>query len=105
MRTGKQRQSRFACASAFWTQPHENEQPRSTRLVLLLTSQGSLRPNSSTANWPDRKLESQRAQHLRLGKSEIFAQAAKFRKLSARFPADQPGKTSRRTLRPVASLE
>ena len=44
------------------------------------------------------------AQHLHLGKSEILAQAAKFRKLSAKFPADHSGKTSHHTLQPLAWL-
>src|SRR5215472_11337652 len=31
MSTWKRRQSHFACASAFWTRPRENEQPRNAR--------------------------------------------------------------------------
>ena len=50
-------------------------------------------------------LRSRPPQHLRLGKSEMFDQAAKFRKSSARFPADHSRKTCRHTLRPLAWLE
>ena len=45
------------------------------------------------------------AQHLHLGKSEVFDQAAKFRKSSARFPAGHLGKTCHHTLEPLAWLE
>ena len=50
-------------------------------------------------------LHARPAQHRHLGKSEILAQAAKFRKSSARFPADHSGKTCRHTLQPLASRE
>jgi hypothetical protein len=45
------------------------------------------------------------APHLHLGKSEIFDQAAKFRKSSVWFPAHHSGKTGHHTLQPLAWLE
>ena len=56
---------------------------------VLLTVAGAVRP----------------AQRPHLGKSEMFDQAAKFRKSSARFPADRSGKTCRHMLQPLARLE
>ncbi len=57
--------------------------------AVLLTVAGAVRP----------------AQRPHLGKSEMFDQAAKFRKSSARFPADRSGKTCRHMFQPLAWLE
>src|ERR1051326_4271131 len=49
-------------------------------------------------------VNSQRAQYLRPGESEMFDQVANFREPSARFHSDQLEKTCRHTLQPRASL-